>query len=104
MQLLLNNRYLAYLLLSFFIIFSSFYMVRVNYGYSAQPKIQSDELKLHSFYQTWCNIRRLRSDWKKILRPCEGLTRWGSTKEGWRESTDPQTSVVVAMDIRPTCT
>ena len=104
MQLLLTNKHLAYLLLSCFIILSSLYLVLDKRGFSVQLTTQSDEIKLSSFYQAWCNIRKLRRDWKRILQPCEGLTRWGSTQEGWREPTDAQTSVIVAMDIRPTCT
>ena len=103
MPLLINNKHVAYLLLSGSVILSTLYLMRENREASIQFARRSDDVKISSFYHTWCNVRKLRKDWKRILQPCKGIIKWGSTKEDWLEPTDPQTSIIVSMDIRPTC-
>ncbi len=79
-----------------------------QFGVSYEPVSQNrrdlkDDAKLSDFYKTWCEVRRYRKDWEKIREPCQGLIKWGATKEGWNETTDAAKSVIISKDIRPTC-
>ena len=104
MPLWFNSKVLGCLLPSSFLILSTLYLARNNHVGRLQPTRRSDPVKISSFYQTWCSIRQLQRDWERILNPCEGIIKWGSTKEDFKEPTDPIKSAIVALDIRPTCT
>lgn len=100
---LINNKCLSYILLICFMLVSTIYLLRDSGKFTAQPIQSSDDVRLSEFYQTWCDVRKYRKDWKRIQEPCKGLTKWGSSKEGWNEPTDAANSVIISMEIRPTC-
>ena len=100
---LTNNKCLASVLLICFMLVSTLYLLKDNNQFTTQPIQSLDDVKLSDFYQTWCDVRKYRKDWKRIQEPCKGLTKWGSSKEGWNEPTDAAKSVIISLEIRPTC-
>ena len=55
------------------------------------------------FMQTWCRLKRLRRDWKRVLRPCADNMKWGKNMNSWRDQsrTDAAKSYLTLWDIRP---
>lgn len=55
------------------------------------------------FMQTWCRLKRLRRDWKGVLRPCADNMKWGKNMNSWRDQsrTDAAKSYLTLWDIRP---
>ena len=74
--------------------------------YETSPSIHSHELKNFTrdnalyadFIQTWCLVKRMRTDWKQVLRPCAERMAWGANAQN---RTDAAKSYVVRWDIRP---
>ena len=62
-----------------------------------------DEIRAIEFMKEWCRIRRLRVDWKEMLKPCEEHLPWGRKSPGWGPEyrTDPDESYISLWDIRP---
>ena len=55
------------------------------------------------FLETWCRLKRMRVDWKQVLRPCADNMEWGKNK-GFQHSqsrTDAAKSYLISWDIRP---
>ena len=58
---------------------------------------------LEEFRHDWCLVRSLRTDWKRLLKPCEGNTAWGSSVPGFgiENQTSAEMSYISLMTIRP---
>lgn len=61
-----------------------------------------DEIRAIEFMKEWCRIRRLRVDWKQMLKPCKDHLQWGRKAPGWGPEyrTDPDESYISLWDIR----
>ena len=66
-------------------------------------KPNQDLDKVRDFKRDWCRIRNMRVNWKRILEPCRGRTRWNTTEPGWGKDseTDPDMSYISMWDIKP---
>ena len=53
------------------------------------------------FMETWCRVKRMRMDWKKVLRPCADHMAWGEGNWGQQNKTDAAKSYLTLWDIRP---
>lgn len=55
------------------------------------------------FVSTWCLVKRMRTDWKQVLRPCAERMAWGADEGDWhpRRRTDAAKSYLTRWDIRP---
>lgn len=79
--------------------------------YKTSPSIHSHALKNFTrdnalyadFIQTWCLVKRMRTDWKQVLRPCAERMAWGANVGDWhpQNRTDADKSYLVRWDIRP---
>lgn len=55
------------------------------------------------FFESWCLVKQMRRDWRRILRPCAGSMAWGdhSGYEHMSNRTDASKSYLVRWDVRP---
>lgn len=55
------------------------------------------------FIETWCRLKRMRMDWKQVLRPCAGNMEWGRNtgSQHTQNRTDAAKSYLTLWDIRP---
>ena len=55
------------------------------------------------FLQTWCLVRRMRTDWKQVLRPCAERMAWEASEgdKHLQNRTDAAQSYLIRWDIRP---
>lgn len=53
------------------------------------------------FMETWCRVKRMRMDWKQVLRPCADHMAWGEGNWGQQNKTDAAKSYLTLWDIRP---
>lgn len=51
------------------------------------------------FIETWCRLKRLRMDWKHVLRPCADKMEWSYRHP--QDRTDATKSYLTLWDIRP---
>ena len=63
----------------------------------------SDIIVATQFQQQWCRMLSERTDWKSLLKPCDGQISWESRdaleRPYWQ--TDPERSLVSSIDVRP---
>lgn len=62
-----------------------------------------DNVRYADFIETWCRLKRMRMDWKQVLRPCVDNMEWGKKKDFQhsQSSTDAAKSYLILWDIRP---
>ena len=62
-----------------------------------------DNARYADFIQTWCRLKRMRVDWKHVLRPCVDNMEWGKHKDFQHSQsrTDAAKSYLILWDIRP---
>jgi hypothetical protein len=60
-------------------------------------------IKKQTFEFHWCRMQKSRVDWKAIITPCSGNTRWGNIPSHWKKQpvTDPLTSFLYMWDVNP---
>lgn len=58
---------------------------------------------LLDFRKDWCRVRSVATDWKQLRSTCEGNAKFGVNLPGWglENRTDPATSFITVMDIKP---
>ena len=61
------------------------------------------ENTLHAdFMETWCRLKRMRTDWKQVLRPCAKHMAWDAEGDWSQQNkTDAIKSYLTLWDIRP---
>ena len=59
--------------------------------------------RLEDFRREWLRQRRIRVDWKNIIKPCVDNMAWGLVKEHWGKTnrSNATTSDIIFKDIRP---
>lgn len=62
-----------------------------------------DNARYADFIKTWCRLKRMRMDWKHVLRPCVDNMEWGKNKDFQHSQsrTDAAKSYLILWDIRP---